>query len=117
MKFTRFACMFTILVIILVGAESYLVAQAGQPNAPRDTSNAGLVSNRSHVNESGASPMSSGAVGPLIFMLGADYPSGSVQNLSMTAADVNGDGKPDLLVGNDATVSVFLGNGDGTFQP
>ncbi len=37
----------------------------------------------------------------------------------MTTADVNGDGRPDLLVANssDNTVSVFLGKGDGTFQP
>ena len=35
----------------------------------------------------------------------------------MAVADVNGDGKPDLVVANDGsnTVSVLLGNGDGTF--
>jgi len=38
---------------------------------------------------------------------------------SVAVADVNGDGKPDLIVTNfsgPGTVGVFLGNGDGTFQ-
>jgi hypothetical protein len=34
----------------------------------------------------------------------------------IAVADVNGDGKPDLLVNNSNHISVLLGNGDGTFQ-
>ena len=42
---------------------------------------------------------------------------------SLAVADVNGDGKPDLIVANTpvgggvSSVGVLLGNGDGTFQP
>ena len=38
--------------------------------------------------------------------------------MSVAVADVNGDGKPDLVVANygSNTVSVLLGNGNGTFQ-
>jgi hypothetical protein len=36
----------------------------------------------------------------------------------VVAPDLNGDGKPDLVVSNDGNViSVFLGNGDGSFGP
>jgi hypothetical protein len=55
------------------------------------------------------------------------YGSGGDQGRGVTVADVNGDGKPDLLVVNEcgssgstctnSTVGVLLGNGDGTFQP
>jgi len=52
------------------------------------------------------------------------YSSGGVYSLSVAAADVNGDGKLDLVVANDCvsssdcngSVAVLLGNGDGTFQ-
>ena len=44
-------------------------------------------------------------------------PSGTVPT-RVAVADLNGDGKPDLVVANygDNNVSVLLGNGDGTFQ-
>jgi hypothetical protein len=53
------------------------------------------------------------------------YSSGASGSTSIAAADVNGDGKIDLVVANQCSstgqcytgyVSVFLGNGDGTFQ-
>ena len=46
------------------------------------------------------------------------YNSGGDAATSIAVADVNGDGKPDLLVANSdsSSVDVLLGNGDGTFQ-
>jgi Bacterial Ig-like domain (group 3)/FG-GAP-like repeat len=58
------------------------------------------------------------------------YDAGGTDPISILAADVNGDGKIDLIVVNDCAdtgetcqfssagqVGVLLGNGDGTFQP
>src|SRR5438105_4128947 len=55
----------------------------------------------------------------LSFSLGAQvaYPAGSAIKTPVIA-DMNGDGKQDIVVANysSATVSLLLGNGDGTFQ-
>lgn len=46
----------------------------------------------------------------------AAYPAGQNPGV-IVAGDFNGDGKPDLAVGNFNGLGVLLGNGDGTFQP
>jgi hypothetical protein len=76
-----------------------------------------------------------GTVGVLLgngdgtFQTPVAYPSGGYQSRSVAVADVNGDGKPDIVVsslqcaatanscGPNGVVGVLLGNGDGTFQP
>lgn len=72
-----------------------------------------------------------GTVGVLLgngdgtFQAAVTYGSGGYQANSVAIGDVNGDGRPDLLVTNrcldssnceNGTVGALLGNGDGTFQ-
>jgi len=83
----------------------------------------------------GGSTCPSGDVGVLLgngdgtFQPAVAYPSGGYWPASVKVADVNGDGKPDLVVANVCGISqanctdgpgnsvgVLLGNGDGTFQ-
>jgi hypothetical protein len=45
------------------------------------------------------------------------FASNGLQSDAIAVADLNGDGKLDLVVGSPDSVSVLLGNGDGTFQP
>jgi hypothetical protein len=57
--------------------------------------------------------------GTFLLVHGEVYDSGGRQAESMAVADVNGDGKPDIMVANQVpgVVGVLLGNGDGTVQP
>ena len=65
-----------------------------------------------------------GVVGVLLgngdgtFQSSVPYGSGgTATNISVAIADIDGDGKPDLICANDSGLAgVLLGNGDGTFQ-
>ena len=81
-------------------------------------------------NYYGRDDISHGAVGVLLgngdgtFQPAIAFSSGSISGLSLAVGDVNGDGKPDLVVSHrqnfvgdyDGTITLLLGNGDGTFQ-
>src|ERR1035438_9941412 len=60
---------------------------------------------------------------PPLFLPAVAYASGGNVASALAVGDFNGDGKPDLVVVNDdnehfpGSVSVLLGNGDGSFQP
>ena len=70
-------------------------------------------------------PPTEGSVGVLLgngdgtFQPAVVYDSGGTGATSIAIADVNGDGRPDVLVADEGydAVAVLLGNGDGTFQP
>lgn len=85
-----------------------------------------LIANACAVNTQSCE---SGSVGVLIgngngtFQTAVAYGSGGSGATAVAASDVNGDGKPDLIVANEncsdcttSVVGVLLGNGDGTFQ-
>ena len=89
-----------------------------------------VVANRAYTGE-GVTDSTDGAVGVLLgngdgtFQAPVLYDSGGLVANSVAVADVDGDGKPDIVVGNlfasrsnksNSTIGVLLGNGDGTFQ-
>jgi hypothetical protein len=142
MRSVRFVCLFAILISMLVLAQSNRapvvnqrnglpVAQQSHPGVPP---NLFQMPQRAPFAQRGARAFKERAIrqgnssSGLNFAPVVLYGSGESENdgpVSVAVADVNGDGKPDLLVTNvcesssncnNGSVGVLLGNGDGTFQ-
>jgi len=90
-------------------------AQTEHPFIPWADGARRVPASHSHMKRSGPIPMDSE---PPLFLPAVSYDSAPGGAMSVAVGDVNLDGKPDLVVANQspATVSVLLGNGDGTFQ-
>src|SRR5271157_1547101 len=107
---------------VMAPAGTSASAQAERPLTPWTDGAAPSRGGHSHAKRHGARPMDEY---PLQFLPAVAYDSGGLacgSNLcpmGIAVADVNGDGKPDILVTNmdSNTVGVLLGNGDGTFRP
>jgi hypothetical protein len=99
---------------VLAPAEASTSTQAGRSLTPLTDGNSPL--RRSHMKRHGARPLDSV---PPSFLPPVAYDSGGWFASSAAVADVNGDGKPDIVVTNsyNSDLGVLLGNGDGTFQP
>jgi hypothetical protein len=103
----------TLVQVTPVSPSVYSVSVSGITGA--GTLGLNLVDNSSIHNAAGQLLVQPGA--PVAFLAATSYATGSGAS-PVIAADVNGDGKPDLVASNGyaSTVSVLLGNGSGTFQ-
>jgi hypothetical protein len=141
MRSGRFVCLFVIFVSAMLAAQSQPVPSINQPNALSS------VQQKHPMPPSNLFPMPQGSTfaqravrafeetvtrrgsssSGLNFAPAMAYGSGGFGAQSIAVADVNGDGKPDLMLANycattfsdcsnGASLGVLLGNGDGTFQ-
>jgi hypothetical protein len=116
MKLARFVCLFLFVATSLFGQSSPGSEPKQSPTSPSFSrlplrpplAPAGRLAASSRSNH----PQSSG----LNFAPAVTYSMGPYGASSVAVTDVNGDGKPDLLVATGDGVGVLLGKGDGTFQ-
>jgi len=124
MKLARFACLIPLIALTtILLAQSDSVPTRNQRSLSRTSSESGLRQREVTSDQTLRRTMHSQMAG-LNFEPAVAYASGGQYASSVAVADVNGDGKPDLMVTNgycgsgctNGTVAVLLGNGDGTFQ-
>ena len=139
MRSVRFVCLFAILISVLVLAQSNRAPVVNQlnglpiarelhpgvpPNLSQMPHGAPFVQRGARALNATGVPLRNSSMQGLDFANAVAYGSGGYGAKSVAVADVNGDGKPDLLVANQCTndnnctgvLGVLLGNGDGTFQ-
>jgi Bacterial Ig-like domain (group 3)/FG-GAP-like repeat/FG-GAP repeat len=102
---------------LVVFAAPNLQAQTIRPRKPAADAERSLGTTNS--DKANLQQRNAPASSPL-FLLAVTYSSNGPEAGFVTVADVNGDGKPDLLVANSYyvdTIGVLMGKGDGTFGP
>jgi hypothetical protein len=108
-------------IVALVTVLTVLIALAALAQRPGASHADRVLVTPSQANRFAAGPMD--PANPL-FLPTVNYDSGGQQDYSIAVADLNGDGRPDLVITDYCSdnncvsggVSVLLGNGNGTFQ-